>query len=164
MAKRSSVDYLTTVAEMIENSTDLMWRRLLSGRKDLSPGAALVLNRLDREGPMRLTALAAAEDTRQPAMTQLVQRMEVQGLVERQSDPADGRAALVAISPGGRELWDRRTETHRLQLASLLAELPPDDARALWLAAQVAAPILSQLADIGAAHTKARAAPAAGCQ
>jgi DNA-binding MarR family transcriptional regulator len=159
MSKRSSLDYLTTVAEMIENSTDLMWRGLLSGRKDLNPGAALVLNRLDREGPMRLTALAAAEDTRQPAMTQLVQRMEIQGLVERQSDPADGRVALVAISAGGRELWDRRTDTHRSRLAGLLAELPADDARALWLAAQVAAPILSRLADIGVAQAKTCDAP-----
>jgi DNA-binding MarR family transcriptional regulator len=38
---------------------------------------------------MRLTALAAAEDTSQPAMTQLVQRMERQGLLQRLSDPAN---------------------------------------------------------------------------
>ena len=98
---------------------------------------------------MRLTALAAAEDTSQPAMTQLVQRMNVeQGLLERLSDPEDGRAALVAISAAGRELWERRTDGRRERLANLLAGLPSEDALTLLLAAHVAIPILRQLLTI----------------
>ncbi len=56
-----------------------MWRHL-AVRDDLGASAALVLNRLDREGPMRVTALAEAEGSSQSGMTQLVQRMERQGL------------------------------------------------------------------------------------
>ena len=48
------------IAEMITLGTDLMFRHLVD-RDDLSASAALVLNRISREGPMRLTALAAAE-------------------------------------------------------------------------------------------------------
>ncbi len=145
MAKSPVVDTAKTVGDMIDTGTDLTWRYLLPNRKDLSASATLVLNRVNREGPMRLTALAAAEDISQPAMTQLVQRMERQGLLERLSDPEDGRAALVAISEAGRELWDRRTEGRRERLANLLAELSAEDARALLLAAHVAIPILRQL-------------------
>lgn len=140
------------VAEMIDTGTDLTWRYLLSNRKELSASATLVLNRVNREGPMRLTALAAAEDTSQPAMTQLVQRMERQGLLERLSDPEDGRAALVAISDAGRELWDLRTDRRRERLAALLTGLSTEDALTLWLAAQVAMPILRQLLDIAASE------------
>jgi DNA-binding MarR family transcriptional regulator len=102
MAKSPVIDTAKTIADMIDTGTDLTWRYLLPNRKDLSASATLVLNRVNQEGPMRLTALAAAEDTSQPAMTQLVQRMERQGLLERVSDPEDGRAALVAISAAGR--------------------------------------------------------------
>lgn len=136
-----------TIFEMIDTSTDLTWRHLLPNRRELSPSAVLVLNRVKREGPMRLTALAAAEDTSQPAMTQLVQRMERLGLLERLSDPSDGRAALVSISAKGRELWDRRTEGRRDRLADLLTGLSPQDEHALWLAAQVAMPILRRIQD-----------------
>jgi DNA-binding MarR family transcriptional regulator len=68
--------------------------KYLADRDELSASATLVLNRLNREGPMRLTALAEAEGASQSGMTQLVQRMERQGLLERWSDPDDGRASL----------------------------------------------------------------------
>ena len=160
MARLPVVDNATIITEMIDNGTDLTWRYLLPNRKGLSASAALVLNRVNQEGPMRLTALAAAEDTSQPAMTQLVQRMERQGLLERLSDPEDGRAALVAISEPGRELWDRRTEGRRERLASLLAELSAEDAQTLLLAAHVAIPILRKLRKI--AGSMAASAASAG--
>jgi DNA-binding MarR family transcriptional regulator len=159
MAKSSVVDTAKTIADMIDAGTDLTWRYLLPNRKDLSASATLVLNRVNQEGPMRLTALAAAEETSQPAMTQLVQRMERQGLLERLSDPEDGRAALVAISEAGRRLWDRRTEGRRERLANLLAGLTPEDAQTLLLAAHVAMPILRQLREIASSQAASAEPP-----
>jgi DNA-binding MarR family transcriptional regulator len=159
MAKSPVIDTAKTIADMIDTGTDLTWRYLLPNRKDLSASATLVLNRVNQEGPMRLTALAAAEDTSQPAMTQLVQRMERQGLLERLSDPEDGRAALVAISAAGRELWERRTDGRRERLANLLAGLPSEDARTLLLAAHVAIPILRQLLAIAASEAASAQSP-----
>jgi DNA-binding MarR family transcriptional regulator len=159
MSKSSVADTAKAVADMIDTGTDLTWRYLLPNRKDLSASATLVLNRVNQEGPMRLTALAAAEDTSQPAMTQLVQRMERQGLLERLSDPKDGRAALVAISAAGRELWELRTEGRRERLANLLAELTAEDAQTLLLAAHVAVPILRQLREIASSQESTPEAP-----
>ncbi len=48
------------VSAMLVASADLMWRHL-ADRKGLSASATLVLVRLNREGPMRVTALAEAE-------------------------------------------------------------------------------------------------------
>jgi DNA-binding MarR family transcriptional regulator len=82
------------IAEMMDLGTDLTWR-YLSDRDGLSASATLVLNRMYREDPLRLTALAAAEGASQSGMTQLVQRMERQGLVERWSE-------FVGCSPSRR--------------------------------------------------------------
>jgi DNA-binding MarR family transcriptional regulator len=132
---------------MIETSTDLMWRYLVD-RDSLSASATLVLNRLDREGPMRLTALAEAEGSSQSAMTQLVQRMERQGLVERWSDPEDGRVSLVMVGAAGRELWAGRKELRLERIADLLDGLSEDDRAALWLAARVASRLLGEMREL----------------
>ena len=58
--ERGSVDGADAIAEMIALGTDTLWRYLVD-RDELSASAALVMNRLSREGPMRLTALAEAE-------------------------------------------------------------------------------------------------------
>lgn len=132
---------------MIETSTDLMWRYLVD-RDSLSASATLVLNRLDREGPMRLTALAEAEGSSQSGMTQLVQRMERQGLVERWSDPEDGRVSLVMVGAAGRELWAGRKEVRLERIADLLDGLSEDDRAALWLAARVASRVLGEMREL----------------
>src|SRR3984885_7552355 len=71
-----------------------MWRRL-AVPGELSSTAAFTLARLSRDGPCRLTELAAHEKGSQPALTQLVSRLESQGLAERCSDPGDARVVNV---------------------------------------------------------------------
>ncbi|OBJ99049.1 MarR family transcriptional regulator [Mycolicibacterium fortuitum] len=135
------------VSSMLVSSADLMWRHL-ADRKGLSASATLVLVRLNREGPMRVTALAEAEGASQSGMTQLVQRLEQQGLVERCSDPDDGRACLVKVSKGGRDLWEERAVLRKQRIAELLAGLSDDDRMTLCLAAQVAGRLVDQMREI----------------
>jgi DNA-binding MarR family transcriptional regulator len=142
------------VDALIDVGTDLMFRFLVD-RDAMSASAGLVINRLFREGPMRLTALAEAEGSSQSGMTQLVQRMERQGLLERWSDPDDGRASLVKIGAAGRQLWDARLDTRRRRIAGLLADLPEDDRMALWLAAEVAARLLRDVRQIADSRSRA---------
>jgi DNA-binding MarR family transcriptional regulator len=142
------------VDALIDVGTDLMFRFLVD-RDTMSASAGLVINRLSREGPMRLTALAEAEGSSQSGMTQLVQRMERQGLLERWSDPDDGRASLVKIGAAGRQLWDARLDTRRRRIASLLTDLPEGDRMALWLASEVAARVLGDVRQIAATRNRA---------
>ena len=97
--------------------------RFLTDRADLSASAAFAMNRVCREGPIRLTTLAAKEGVSQPSMTQLIQRLERQGLVTRLADPDDGRAALIGITAQGQELLDDRKRLRRERLTALLATL-----------------------------------------
>jgi DNA-binding MarR family transcriptional regulator len=145
VAKRSGDDDVSTcVGDLLDQAMDLT-ARFLADRADLSASAAFVLNRVNREGPVRLTSLAAKEGVSQPSMTQLIQRLERLDLVSRLADPEDGRAALIAITAHGQSLLEDRKRLRRDRLAALLATLSADEESALWLSARVAFPILNRL-------------------
>jgi len=132
------------VGELLDQAMDLT-ARFLSDRAELSASAAFVLNRVCREGPVRLTALAAKEGVSQPSMTQLIQRLERLGLVARLADPDDGRAALIGITEDGQALLADRKRMRRERLRALMATLTSEEESALWLAARVALPALHRL-------------------
>jgi DNA-binding MarR family transcriptional regulator len=132
------------VGELLDQALDLT-ARFLTDRADLSASAAFVLNRVCREGPIRLTALAAKEGVSQPSMTQLIQRLERLNLVTRLPDPDDGRAALIGITEPGQTLLDGRKRLRRERLTALLATLTSEEECGLWLSARVALPVLRQL-------------------
>ncbi|MEU3027547.1 MarR family transcriptional regulator [Streptomyces incarnatus] len=119
--------------------------RVVTDHRDLSFTAASTLARLEREGPVRLTLLAAAEGVAQPSMTQLVQRLERQGLVMRVDDAVDGRVTLIAVTDAGREVLAARRRSRDARLADLVAGLPDDDRRALADAMRVVAPLVQRM-------------------
>ncbi|QLJ03202.1 winged helix-turn-helix transcriptional regulator [Streptomyces sp. NEAU-sy36] len=119
--------------------------RVVTDHRDLSFTAASTLARLEREGPLRLTLLAAAEGVAQPSMTQLVQRLERQGLIMRVGDAVDGRVTLIGISDAGRDVLAARRRSRDARLADLMAALPDDDQRALTEAMQVVAPLVQRM-------------------
>lgn len=121
--------------------------RHLSGGSGMSLTAVSTLARLERDGPLRLTALAAAEGVTQPAMTQLVQRLEQQGLAGRVGDPTDGRASLVTVTDAGRTLLTERRATRNARLAGLLAALPEAEQRTLVATLSTALPLLRGVFD-----------------
>ncbi|MDT5267538.1 MAG: hypothetical protein QOI90_4164, partial [Mycobacterium sp.] len=67
---RRGVDRENT-AEGLEQAAILVLRHL-SDRTGMGLTASMALGTLDREGPARVTALAAAASIGQPAMTELV--------------------------------------------------------------------------------------------
>jgi DNA-binding MarR family transcriptional regulator len=138
-------DVSDCVGDLLDQAMDLT-ARFLTDRADLSASAAFALNRVCREGPIRLTTLATKEGVTQPSMTQLIQRLERAGLVTRLADPDDGRAALIGITKEGQALLDDRKRVRRQRLVLLLATLTADEESALWLSARVAGPVLRRLA------------------
>ncbi len=133
--------------------------RFLSDRADLSASAAFTMNRVYREGPVRLTTLASKEGVSQPSMTQLVQRLErAGGLVTRLPDPPDdGRACLIGITEAGQALLDDRKRLRRERLAALMTTLTAEEQSALWLSARVTLPLIGRLV----ANADCEAEPAA---
>ena len=121
-------DLLRTV-----NSFDRVVRllRRLTTPDGLSLTAASTLYRLDEFGAHRLSDLAVVEGVTQPGMTQLVSRLQRDGLAERKSDPADRRVVVVEITEAGRELVRLRRTARAEKLAELLADLSAQERAAV---------------------------------
>lgn len=127
--------------------------RSLSPPDGLSLTAAATLATLERSGPCRLTALAVNEGVTQPAMTQLVDRLQGMSLLDRTADPADGRVVQVSITGEGRAWLARRRAVRAGRVAELLVRLSPGE-QALLTAAL---PAMEALAN--AQRTEGRAGP-----
>ena len=127
--------------------------RSLSPASGLSMTAAATLAGIERFGPQRLTLLAAREGVTQPAMTQLISRLEEAGLVRREASREDGRVVLVVITDEGRATLARRRAGRAEQMAGILAHLGPDHRAAL----ANALPALDALAGIPREDDPARA-------
>jgi DNA-binding MarR family transcriptional regulator len=123
--------------------------RRLSPRDGLSLTATSTLRRLDSSGPQRLCDLHAPEGVTQPGMTQLVTRLEKDGLAQRSSDPADRRVVLVSITEAGRAVVERRRVAHAEALAGRLRALSPADREAIL----AALPAMARLGELIAEHT-----------
>ena len=108
--------------------------RRLNPPHDLSLTAASTLRILESDGPHRLSELAVKEGVTQPAMTQVVSRLERDALAARGTDPHDGRVVVVDITPAGRDLLQHRRAARADRLFALLDTLAPAD-RAAILAA-----------------------------
>lgn len=97
------------------------WNELLAerfadaGYGDVSPSYGSVLLPLFEEDGLRLGELARRARLSKQTMTELVRRLERDGLVERRPDPSDGRAALVYLT--------ERTRRFEPVAAQVLAEL-----------------------------------------
>ena len=72
---------------------------------------ALVLLGFSRSGRLPLSVIGARLMVHPTSVTNIVQRLERAGLVERTPNPRDGRGTLAALTPAGRALMQRATET-----------------------------------------------------
>ena len=99
--------------------------------REMSLTAVATLSTLERTGPRRITELAVIEGVTQPSMTTLVSNLEKEGMVGRHSDPADGRATLVAITDAGTAFMRGRRERNTASLERLIAKLEDGEKAAL---------------------------------
>ncbi|MGH8496051.1 MAG: MarR family winged helix-turn-helix transcriptional regulator [Gammaproteobacteria bacterium] len=88
-------------------------------------------------GPVSITALAAAEQVSKPTMSLLVKRLEAEGLIERQSDPADARVSLIRATPHGRRIMAQARDRRLRVLADRFATMPDERVRIIEDAANV---------------------------
>lgn len=104
----------------------------------LSRGQGLVLFHLGREEGLSQGELARQTFVRPATLTEVLQRMEAAGLVERRADPADARVSRVFLTEAGararaqaEEIWNELEgeigrilpPAERAELRKLLAEL-----------------------------------------
>jgi len=125
----TDVELAAGLSAGLERTVGLL--RALAQPSGLSMTAVSTMAALEQAGPERLTALANRAGVTQPAMTQLISRLEDAGLVRREADAADGRVVRVAITDEGRATMARRRAARAERLAVILAQLSPEHRAAL---------------------------------
>lgn len=133
-------------AEQLRIALARMNRRLRQeGGADLGPTLTAALATIDRHGPVTPSELAARERIQRPTATRLVAKLLDAGLITRTAAPADGRSALLAITPAGHALLEEGRTRKDVFLARRLEALPADDRAVLARAAT----LLEQLLEDG---------------
>jgi DNA-binding MarR family transcriptional regulator len=109
---------------------------------DLPPSQVAVLRRLEREGPITVSALARVAGVRSQSMGATVAALQAAGLVTGEPDPADGRQTLLSLTPACRK-WMRQNRAAKQDWllraidGELSAREQQDLARALGLLQRV---------------------------
>jgi DNA-binding MarR family transcriptional regulator len=110
--------------------TTLLFDRLdddLRRAHDISLVEYEILVRLsERDGQMRMAALADALAHSRSRVTHTVTRMEKVGLVQRSSSPEDGRGILATLTDKGHDLLVRAAPTHVAGVRAHLVDLTND--------------------------------------
>lgn len=120
-------DALTQVAGRMAVIVGRYTRLLQSARGGLSHGQLTALASVTKHGPLRLAELAQIEAVSAPATTRTVAELEIRGLVQRESDPDDGRAALIDVTPAGAAAIVQARAVRTEVVAGLLSTLSPDE-------------------------------------
>lgn len=104
-------------------------RRALSIHPDLQPLGFKVLSILVREHSRHQVGLAEELEVDKATMSRTIKQLECQGLVERVSDPADGRAMLVSITESARSRFSASGSRSRSMLRERLATWDTEEIR-----------------------------------
>jgi DNA-binding MarR family transcriptional regulator len=104
------------LAKAMQRWNDLLAERFAErGYTEVRPSYGSVLLPLFEEDGLRMGELARRARLSKQTMTQMVRRLERDGLVARRTDPSDGRASLIFLTD--------RSRGFRPVAADVLAEL-----------------------------------------
>ncbi len=110
----------------------LTFHRRDQPRSQLPNASFAVLEHLALAGPLTIGEAAAHLRRAQSVVSEIVSHLERQGLLERESDPADRRRTLIWLTPAGQAARDRQREVLSMELlAGALERMPPEHVQAL---------------------------------
>jgi DNA-binding MarR family transcriptional regulator len=113
----------------------------------LTPTRISVLLSVVRNGPVRLSALAAAESLNPTMLSRVISDLVDAGLLARTSDDGDRRAAWVDATAAGRTLAERMRRERTDALNEALEGLSPTDRRLIEQALPALEGLAEQLKD-----------------
>ena len=101
-------------------------------RGELANASLAVLEHLALAGPLTIGEAAGHLRRAQSVVSEIVSHLERQGLLERESDPADRRRTLVWLTLAGQATLRRQREVLSEELlAGALGRMPPEQVGAL---------------------------------
>lgn len=111
-----AVTLLTSVGALLRRARQTR----VAGELTMPERTALVL--LDRTGPTTSAALAREEQITAQAMGATLAGLQARGLVERGTDPQDGRRVVLALTDAGRRALADKRSARTEQVAQALAD------------------------------------------
>ena len=108
----------------------------------LTPSQISALFTIVRMGPMRLSELAEIEAVNPTMLSRIAAQLSDAGLIRREPDPEDRRAAIVGATAAGRRMRERVHRERTRALSVHVDALEPEQREALWSAL----PVLEELA------------------
>ena len=135
-AQRDRADRIDRVSSQLLPRVAVL-TRLLTSRLggELSRTELGLLNTLSC-APRRITELAELERLAQPTLTQLVQRLEQRGFVNRERQTGDGRVVLVSLTGAGGAALDDFRRRASAALGAHLIELSDAEIESLAAATE----------------------------
>ena len=114
---------VSEVAGALRVSIGLLVRRIrqVKSEGEITLPESSALARLDRGGPATPSELARQEQISPQSVGATLAGLEARGLVERRPDPADGRRAVISITPLGQQVLRDRRNASTGQLARALS-------------------------------------------
>ncbi len=149
MPRRASArpDAAERLADELHSASIHLLRRL---RKEdaatgLSPARLSALSVVVFGGPLRISDLARAEQVKTPTMTPIVSSLEAEGLIIREPDERDARAAILRATPRGQRLMSEGRARRVAKLASALRRLSRSERATLRTAARLLKAIVTEV-------------------
>ena len=99
-----------------------------------SPSQLSVLGTVARRGPIGIGELVELEGVNPTMLSRIVTKLSDTGLIERITDPDDGRAGVVQTTAAGRKLHARVQEQRSKAIAARLQNMPESQAAQLLAA------------------------------
>jgi DNA-binding MarR family transcriptional regulator len=117
------------VGVLIRRVKRVIGERARAVHPDLQPASYLMLTYLAAEGPRRSSVLSERFNVDKGAISRQVQHLCDLGLLDREPDPVDGRAALVSASADAVRRMEAVDRDRRRWLEEQLAGWSEDDLR-----------------------------------
>ena len=117
------------VGVLIRRVKRVIGERARAVHPDLQPASYLMLTFLATEGPQRSSVVSERFNVDKGAISRQVQHLCDLGLLEREPDPADGRAMLISASPDAVRRMEAVDHDRRRWLEERLEEWSEDDLR-----------------------------------
>jgi DNA-binding MarR family transcriptional regulator len=116
---------VTTEADLASDLVVQAARLVRAVRRELElPAVPRVLSLLDEHGPLGITQLAELDRSSQPTMSGSVAQLVEHGLVTREPNPADARAAVITPTPAGLAELARVRRRYGEHIAAIAADHP----------------------------------------
>jgi DNA-binding MarR family transcriptional regulator len=103
----------------------------------LTPTSTAALATIERHGPLTPSEIAEIERVKRPTITRTLACLEREGLIDRATDPADGRSSLVSVNGAGRERLRRLRSRKNAYLARRMRDLSPEEIETLARATEI---------------------------